>query len=161
MRAFYRGYSSQSGRRAGQVRRLHVMREDGKFPGRQGLCGAPGWAHTHSPAVILDPLPATPPDGLTWCNACVGHAANLVLQKPEFSCNDLRDVLPELGHGFLGAAINALRNAGIIAHTDRMVPSTQASTHGHRIAVWKLTGKGIGIAARSAAARREQRKAAA
>jgi hypothetical protein len=82
------------------------------------------------------------------------------LQKPEFSCNDLRDVLPELGHGFLGAAINALRNAGIIAHTDRMVPSTQASTHGHRIAVWKLTGKGIGIAARSAAARREQRKAA-
>ncbi|MDX3713437.1 hypothetical protein PV733_31740 [Streptomyces europaeiscabiei] len=82
------------------------------------------------------------------------------LRKPEFSCNDLRDVLPELGHGFLGAAINALRTAGIIAHTDRMVPSTQANTHGHRIAVWKLTGKGIGIAARSAAARRDQRKAA-
>lgn len=82
------------------------------------------------------------------------------LQKTEFSCNDLRDVLPELGHGFLGAAINALRTSGIIAHTDRMVPSTQANTHGHRIAVWKLTGKGIGIAARSAAARRQPKAAA-
>jgi hypothetical protein len=83
------------------------------------------------------------------------------LRKAEFSCNDLRDVLPELGHGYLGAAINALRTTGIIAHTDRMVPSTQANTHGHRIAVWKLTGKGIGIAARSAAARRDQQSKAA
>ncbi|GGM05906.1 hypothetical protein GCM10010099_22600 [Streptomyces cinereus] len=82
------------------------------------------------------------------------------LQKAEFSCNDLRDVLPELGHGFLGAAINALRIAGIIERTGQYVPSTQANTHGHVIAVWKLTGKGIGIAARSAAARREQRRAA-
>ncbi|MER5584060.1 hypothetical protein ABT090_20810 [Streptomyces asoensis] len=82
-------------------------------------------------------------------------------QRGEFSCNDLRDVLPELGHGFLGAAINSLRNAGVIEHTDRMVPSTQASTHGHRIAVWQLTAKGSGIAAaRRAAARIQQRRAA-
>ena len=83
------------------------------------------------------------------------------LKKTEFSCNDLRDVLPELGHGFLGAAINALRTVGIIEHTGRMVPSTQANTHGHRIAVWRLTGKGYGIAAaRCAAARIKQRRAA-
>lgn len=78
MRAFYRGYNSLSGRRAGQVRRLHVMREDGKFPGRQGECGAPGWTHRHSDPVILDPLPATPPTGLEWCPACVGRAAERI-----------------------------------------------------------------------------------
>jgi hypothetical protein len=82
------------------------------------------------------------------------------LDKVEFSCNDLRDFLPELGPGFLGAAINALRTGGVIEHTDRMVPSTQANTHAHRIAVWRLTGKGYGIAAKRRAARIEQRKAA-
>jgi hypothetical protein len=78
MRAFYRGYSAATGRRAKQVRRLHVMREDGKFAGKQGLCGTPGWGVTQSPAVILEPLPAEPPPGLDWCNACIGHAAHLV-----------------------------------------------------------------------------------
>lgn len=80
MRAFYRGYSAATGRRAGQVRRLHVMREDGKFAGRQALCGTAGWGVTQSPAVILDPLPTTPPDGLTWCRSCVGHAADVLGQ---------------------------------------------------------------------------------
>ncbi|MFD9568074.1 hypothetical protein [Streptomyces sp. NPDC059994] len=80
MRAFYRGYNAATGRRAKQVRRLHVMREDGQFAGKQGLCGAPGWGVTHSPPVILDPLPATPPAGLDWCRACIGHAADLVGQ---------------------------------------------------------------------------------
>jgi hypothetical protein len=79
----------------------------------------------------------------------------------EWSCNDLRDVLPELGQGFLGAAINSLRTGGIIEHTNRMVPSTQANTHAHRIAVWRLTDKGRAIAAQRQAARNEQRKAAA
>ena len=78
----------------------------------------------------------------------------------DFSCNDLRDVLPELGHGFLGAAINSLRTAGIIAHTGRMVPSTQANTHAHRISVWELTDKGRQIAAQRRAARIEQGRAA-
>jgi hypothetical protein len=79
----------------------------------------------------------------------------------EWSCNDLRDVLPDLGPGYLGAAINSLRTGGIIAHTDRMVPSTQANTHAHRIAVWRLTDKGRAIAAQRRAARNEQRKQAA
>ena len=83
------------------------------------------------------------------------------LDRDEFSCNDLRDVLPELGQGFLGAAINSLRNAGIIEHTNRMVPSTQINTHGHRIAVWRLTLKGCGIAlARQAAHAKQKRQAA-
>lgn len=77
----------------------------------------------------------------------------------EWSCNDIRDVLPELGHGFLGAAINALSRGGIIQHTGRTVPSTQANTHGHRIGVWELTAKGQRIAAQRAA-RAEQRRAA-
>ncbi|MEU2484050.1 hypothetical protein AB0I87_18535 [Streptomyces sp. NPDC049952] len=76
-----------------------------------------------------------------------------------FSCNDLRDVLPDLGHGFLGAAINSLRTGGVIAHTGMSVPSTSPATHGHRLAVWQLTAKGRGIAAARLA--RKQGRAAA
>jgi hypothetical protein len=76
-----------------------------------------------------------------------------------FSCNQIREQLPDLGSGFLGAAINSLRTAGIIAHTGQYVPSTSAATHGHPIAVWTLTAKGRLIAARRRAAR--TRKAAA
>ncbi|MGW1405052.1 hypothetical protein [Streptomyces sp. NPDC002403] len=75
MRAFYRGYNSRSGHRAAQVRRLHIMREDGKFPGRSGECNAAGWAHRDSDPVILDPMPTAPPPGLEWCPACIGRAA--------------------------------------------------------------------------------------
>jgi hypothetical protein len=78
----------------------------------------------------------------------------------DFSCNDLRDVLPELGHGFLGAAINSLRAGGVIAHTGRTVPSTQANTHGHRIGVWELTDKGRRIAAQRATRTQQERRAA-
>lgn len=76
------------------------------------------------------------------------------------TANDLRDVLPELGHGFIGAAINAMRTGGVIAHTGQMVPSTSAATHGHRLAVWTLTDKGREIAAKRQAARIEQAEAA-
>ncbi|MFD4912795.1 hypothetical protein ACFWNR_06180 [Streptomyces virginiae] len=85
MRAFYRGYSAATGRRAAQVRRLHVMREDGSFAGRQALCGTPGWGVINSPAVVLDPLPTQPPPGLTWCRSCIGHAADLVGQLNAFA----------------------------------------------------------------------------
>ncbi|WP_445520512.1 hypothetical protein [Streptomyces sp. NEAU-174] len=63
------------------------------------------------------------------------------------SANDLREVLPELGHGFIGAAINSMRTARIISHTGKVVPSTSEATHGHRLAVWELTHKGRAIAA--------------
>lgn len=85
MRAFYRGYNAATGRRAQQVRNLHVMREDGNFAGKQGLCGAPGWGVTHSPPMVIDPLPPAPPDGLVWCRSCVGHAAALVGQLDAFA----------------------------------------------------------------------------
>lgn len=75
------------------------------------------------------------------------------MARPLFSANELRDVLPDLGHGFLGAAINSLRQGGIIAHTGQMVPSTSPATHGHRIAVWTLTERGVAIALKRRAAR--------
>jgi hypothetical protein len=73
-----------------------------------------------------------------------------------FSCNQIREVLPDLGDGFLGAAINSLRVAEVIAHTGQMVPSTSKDTHGHRIAVWTLTSKGRLIAAKRHAARTQK-----
>jgi len=78
-----------------------------------------------------------------------------LLTQGTASANDVRDLLPEMGHGFLGAAINAMRTGGLIQHTGQTVPSTLDSTHGHRIAVWEFTAKGLAVAAKSAAARRE------
>ncbi|GGX49296.1 hypothetical protein [Streptomyces noursei] len=78
------------------------------------------------------------------------------LANDTFSANDLRDVLPELAHGYLGAAINSLRTAGLIEHTGQMVPSTSGPTHGHRLSVWRLSLKGLLIAEA-----RRPRKAAA
>jgi hypothetical protein len=69
-RAFYRGYADTT-TRAGQVKRFHVMREDGTFPGRQGLCGIHGWDVTNSTTQIFDPMPFDPPEGLTWCDPCI------------------------------------------------------------------------------------------
>ncbi|MFD8545573.1 hypothetical protein [Streptomyces sp. NPDC059649] len=68
------------------------------------------------------------------------------LTRDTFSANDLRDVLPELSHGLLGAAINGLRQGGVIEHTKQYVPSTSPATHGHPIAVWRLSVKGLLIA---------------
>ncbi|MFF1843097.1 hypothetical protein ACFVW9_15290 [Streptomyces sp. NPDC058217] len=78
------------------------------------------------------------------------------LAHETFSCNQLRDVLPELGHGFLGAAINAMRQGGILQHTGQYVPSTSPATHGHPIAVWKLSSKGHAVAAQRRAGRAER-----
>ena len=78
------------------------------------------------------------------------------LAHDTFSANDMRSVLPELGHGYLGAAINALRQGGVIEHTRLYVPSTSPATHGHPIAVWRLSVKGLVIAEQRRAARREK-----
>lgn len=83
-----------------------------------------------------------------WDQHIVEQAVLLYgLEHPEWSCNELRDLLPEIGRGFLGAAINSLRSGGIIEHTDQMVPSTSPDTHAHRIAVWRLSAKGYTVAA--------------
>lgn len=68
-RGFYRSYQST------RTCRLHVMRETGKWAGRQGWCGTNAGDVTDSVAVIVQPLPAVPPDGLTWCGGCVGRLA--------------------------------------------------------------------------------------
>lgn len=83
----------------------------------------------------------------TWDRFLVEQAVwHFGLACDEWSANDLRLVLPEMGHGYLGAAINALHRGGIIRHTGQMVPSTSGPTHGHRIAIWQLTDKGRAIA---------------
>lgn len=95
-----------------------------------------------------------------WSQFLVEQAVLAVASaRGEASANDLRDLLPELGHGFLGAAITALRSGGVIAHTGRTVPSTSPATHGHRLAIWALTSKGRALAAQRAAARTERRAA--
>lgn len=73
------------------------------------------------------------------------------LANATFTANDMRTVLPEMGHGFLGAAINALRSGGVIEHTGNSVPSTSPATHGHRLAVWQLSARGREVAAQRAA----------
>ncbi len=73
-RAFYRSYVHNQ-RRAGQVTRLHIIREDGKWAGKQGECGTHAWGVTCSEPVVIDPMPAKPPEGLSWCPACVGRLA--------------------------------------------------------------------------------------
>ena len=78
------------------------------------------------------------------------------LEHDTFSANDMRDVLPELGHGYLGAAFNALRQGGVIEHTRLYVPSTSPATHGHPVAVWRLSVKGHVIATARRNARREK-----
>lgn len=99
-------------------------------------------------------------DQSSWDQFLVEQAVLAVgLANETFSCNLLRDLLPEMGHGFLGAAINSLRTGGVIAHTGQAVPSTSPATHGHRLAVWTLTAQGRGIAAERTA--RAQGRAAA
>jgi hypothetical protein len=65
-----------------------------------------------------------------------------------WTCNGIRDLVPEQGKGYLGAAINGMNRAGIIARVPvDGVPSTSEKTHGHRLAVWSLTARGHRIAA--------------
>ncbi|ANZ17476.1 hypothetical protein O1L44_16390 [Streptomyces noursei] len=66
----------------------------------------------------------------------------------EFSANDFRDRLPDgVRHGLLGAAIRGLAASRTITNTGRTVPSTAPATHGHRIAVYRLTAPDHGEAA--------------
>ena len=87
-----------------------------------------------------------------WDYRVVQQAVYLVgLDRREFSANALRDVLPELAHGHLGAALGGMHKAGITEHTGQWVPSTSGPTKGHRIAVWTLTALGRHLAEHSAA----------
>ncbi|WP_301126819.1 hypothetical protein [Streptomyces cacaoi] len=82
-----------------------------------------------------------------WDRHLVLQAVYLVgVEQPEFSANTVREQLPELAHGHLGAAIKGLERGGIIEPTGVWVPSTSAATKGHRVAVWRLTARGRRLA---------------
>ncbi|MEU3355253.1 hypothetical protein [Streptomyces sp. NPDC037389] len=62
------------------------------------------------------------------------------LTVPDFSANDFRERLPaDLPHGLLGAAVRGLASSRAITNTGRTVPSTSPDTHGHRIAVYRIS----------------------
>ena len=90
VRTLERGYSASTGRRAGQVRRLHVIREEGprgwdnSERGNQTMCGQGAWNVQDSPAMVRD-TPHPLPEGLTWCPKCVGHAAELLGRLDEIA----------------------------------------------------------------------------
>jgi hypothetical protein len=71
VRAYHSAFGSPE-RRGGQVRRLHIVRDDGPRPGWQTMCGQHATGTTKAAAVVIDPMPAAPPDGLTWCPTCIG-----------------------------------------------------------------------------------------
>lgn len=100
IRTVQRGYHDGKPKPAGQVRRVHVIREEGPA-GRQGgsqtLCGQGAWRVTHSPPIFRD-APHALPDGLTWCPACIGHAAE-VLGQLEAVARFLGLAQPEDGAG--------------------------------------------------------------
>lgn len=90
----------------------------------------------------------------TWSQFLVEQAVLIFgTANDTFTANDLRDVLPELGHGYLGAAFSSLRLGGVIVTTGHLVPSTSPATKGHGVHVWRLTAKGHHLAARRAAGR--------
>lgn len=66
--------------------------------------------------------------------ATIALGRNLVT----FSANDFRDVLPEQGRGYIGAACRALAQHKLFIPTGEFVPSTLDGTNGHRIAVYRL-----------------------
>lgn len=83
-RAFYRSYHEGSGRRAGQVKRLHILREapvpdqrrSFAKPETQAECYTSAWQGQNSEPVFLDPMPRVPPAGLRWCAHCLGRLAD-------------------------------------------------------------------------------------
>lgn len=55
----------------------------------------------------------------------------------EFSLNDVRPEFADVSGGIVGARVNAAARNGLIVDTDRQIPSTLPSTHGHKITVWR------------------------
>lgn len=73
--AYFTG--ARSRRRAGQVRRVHLIPPAGQFPRRcvvTAACGQPWWDTDTAPNQTV-PLGQPLPDGLTWCPKCLGIAA--------------------------------------------------------------------------------------
>jgi hypothetical protein len=84
IRTVERGYPASRARRAGQVTRVHIIRE-GKpaprnatylrgVPDGQLWCGQNAGDHRDSTALVRD-APHELPEGLSWCPHCLGRAA--------------------------------------------------------------------------------------
>jgi hypothetical protein len=75
VRTCQRGYV-RDGQRAGQVQRVHVVREHGpkEQHGTSTLCGQFTGAHRQSQGIFRD-APHELPEGLSWCPTCVGKLA--------------------------------------------------------------------------------------
>jgi len=54
-------------------------------PGTGGYCPAQLGIHKGSRAIILEPMPVTPPAGLKWCPTCVGQHAERAGQLHTFA----------------------------------------------------------------------------
>lgn len=78
-RMFYRGYSTRSGRQAGQVKRLHILRPEpiGKPPNEHpaAFCYTYAFPCADSPPMWVDAAGGLPVS-LSWCPTCLGHAAD-------------------------------------------------------------------------------------
>lgn len=79
-RAFYRDYPEDAEHLSRRIKRLHIVREDGKRPGHNGYCGIQVGDVTRSTAGIIDPMPVVAPQGLHWCGKCVGEHAERIGQ---------------------------------------------------------------------------------
>ncbi|MFP3116362.1 hypothetical protein [Streptomyces sp. Iso 434] len=92
---------------------------------------------------LADILATADADG--WTLNVVKQAVLAVgRHRDEFSANDFRDLLPELGAQMVGVAVRGLATQRLIEPTGARVPSTLPSTHGHGIAVYRLTPLGRG-----------------
>jgi hypothetical protein len=73
-------YHTGSSRRAGQVRRAHLIPPTGTFPRRgapTAACGTPWWDTRNAENERL-PLGGPLPPELTWCPKCLGVAAEVL-----------------------------------------------------------------------------------
>lgn len=77
----------QDGHRAGQVQRVHVVREHGPrgaLPGTYTLCGQSTGTHRQSEGIIRD-APHDLDPGLSWCPKCVGLLAGQLGRTAEIA----------------------------------------------------------------------------
>lgn len=80
-------------------------------------------------------------DGRNWDDKVIDQAIiATAVTAIQFSANDVRPLLPAVSKPRIGARFQALAKAGHIEPVPgRFVKSSDAATHGHRIAVWRAT----------------------
>lgn len=77
----------QDGARAGQVQRVHVVRETptrSLAAGEQTLCGQHAYAVRQSEGIVRD-APHELPEGMSWCPTCTGRLAEVLGRTAEIA----------------------------------------------------------------------------